>query len=152
MTPDPDATVRHAIVTSPRPTSNLFARRLLWSAVNDPSERVREESYAALLDSQFTDLRDQAMSGVRDDSVFIRLSLLNRMTQNPQAHYRQALRMAIIDSSPHVRAATLRAFAAQPGDVVLGEIQNVLQDKHPKVVAALNDLANAKGLTLPPKL
>ncbi|MCH7945204.1 MAG: HEAT repeat domain-containing protein, partial [Armatimonadetes bacterium] len=112
---DPDAVVRFEIVQAKRPESELFAGRLLYSAVNDSSEWVRAASYSALIDSQFETIRDQALRGVRDESVFIRLHLLQAMTDSPQEHYRPALRMAVIDGSAVVRAAALRAFAKQPG-------------------------------------
>jgi hypothetical protein len=72
------------------------------------------------------------------------------MTTSPKEHYRPALRSAVVDSQAVVRAAALRAFAVQPGEVVVGEIQNTLTDTSPLVKAALKELAKAKGIEIPP--
>ncbi len=148
---DPDPSVRYALVAKARPDSELFARRVLFAAVNDDSEWVRGMAYLSLIDSPFEAIRDEALRGVRDESVGIRLALLTSMALSPKAHYRSALRMAIVDQVAIVRAATLRAFAEQPGEVQVAEIQNVLNDKSPLVQAALKELATKKGLQIPPQ-
>lgn len=148
---DPDPLVRLALVSKRRPNSELFARRVLWTAVNDESEWVRANAYVSLLDSPFEEVRDQALRGVRDESVAIQLAVLNYMREHPQEHYRSALRMAVIDPKAIVRAAALRAFATQPGEVVIGEVQNTVGDQSPLVQSALKELADKKGLQIPPR-
>jgi hypothetical protein len=150
-TPEPDAAVRFEITRKPRQSHDLFARRLLWAAVNDDSEWVRAASYVSLLDSPFEQIREQALRGVRDESVAVRLAVLGAMTKSPKDHYRTALRAAVVDAEAVVRAAALRAFAVQPGEVVIAEVQNTLTDTSPLVKAALQELAKAKGLQIPPK-
>ena len=150
-TPEPDAAVRFEITRKPRPSNDLFARRLLWAAVNDDSEWVRAMSYVSLLDSSFDQIREQALRGVRDESVAVRLAVLGAMTKSPKDHYRTALRSAVVDTVAAVRAAALRAFAVQPGEVVVAEVQNTLTDTSPLVRAALEELAKAKGLSIPPR-
>ena len=148
--PEPDAAVRFELVSHARPKSELYARRLLYAAVNDESEWVRAASYLSLIDSPFTEMRDQALKGVGDDSATVKLALLEAMRRNAKEYYRSALRSAVTDASPQVRAAALRAFATQPAEVVLGEVQNTLNDPSPIVRAALQELAKAKGLQIPP--
>ncbi|MEX2243570.1 MAG: hypothetical protein WD716_06950 [Fimbriimonadaceae bacterium] len=149
--PEPDPAVRFELARKTRPQSDLFARRILWSAVNDDSEWVRAMSYVSLLDSPFEQIREQALRGVRAESVAVRLAVLGAMTKSPKAHYRTALRAAVVDTEAVVRAAALRAFAVQPGEVVIGEVQNTVTDASPLVKAALQELARAKGLQIPPK-
>jgi hypothetical protein len=148
---DPDPTVRIALVEKKRPSSDLFARRVLWTAVNDDSEWVRATAYLQLLDSPFADIRDQALRGVRDESVAIQLAVLEEMRTRPQEEYRAALRMAVVDVQDVVRAAALDAFAAQPGEVTIAEVRNTVNDPSPLVRAALKRLATAKGLAIPPR-
>ncbi len=147
---EPDPVVRFAIVNKRRPASGLFARRVLFAAVNDDSEWVRTSGYLALIDSEFEEIRNDALKGVRDTSVGVRLAILAAMTANRKDYYRSALRAAVIDGQAVVRAAALRAFAVQPGEVVVAEVQNTLSDTSPLVKAALQELAKAKGLAIPP--
>jgi hypothetical protein len=148
--PDPEPIVRFEIVAKDRPASGLFARRLLFAAVNDESEWVRATSYLKLIDSETAEIRDQALRGVRDESVAVRLAILAAMARAPKEHYRSALRTAVVDQQAVVRAAALRAFAVQPGAVVAAEVQNTLADRNPLVRAALLELAKAKGIEVPP--
>jgi hypothetical protein len=148
---EPDPAVRFAIVSKPRPESGLFARRLLFAAVNDESEWVRTASYLALIDSVIDEIRNDALRGVRDPSVGVRLAVLKAMEERKRDHYRPALRIAVVDAEPIVRAAALRAFASQPGEVTLAEVQNTVGDTSPLVKRALQELAKAKGLQIPPK-
>lgn len=148
---EPDPVVRFAIVSKPRPQSSLFARRLLFAAVNDESEWVRTASYLALIDSETEEIRKDALRGVRDPSVGVRLAILKAMEERKKDYYRPALQIAVIDADPVVRAAALRAFATQPGDVTIAEVQNTVSDPSPLVKRALQDLAKAKGLQIPPQ-
>lgn len=144
-----DPNVRLAVVQGANTTLELVNRRLLWSAVNDPSELVRATSYRRLLDSPIADYRSEALKGVRDESVAIRLSLLEAMIASPKPEYRSALRLAVADGRAAVRAAALRGFAAIPGAVEPAEIENVFADRDPRVQLALIGLARTKGLRLP---
>jgi hypothetical protein len=150
-TGDPDPLVRYTIVSKARPGSELYARRVLWAAVNDESEWVRAASYLSLIDSPIAEFREQALRGVRVDSVAVKLALLRAMERDPKDHYRSALRFAVVDSQAVVRALALRAFAVQSGEVALAEIQNTLNDPSPLVHSALVYLAAKKGLQLPPQ-
>jgi HEAT repeat protein len=144
-----EPTVRHAVIQRLNPSYDLVNRRLLWNAVNDPSERVRAESYAKLIASPIPEYRGEGYKGIRDESLTIRLGLLDHLKQNPSENHREALRLAIIDTSPLVRAATLRAFATLPKEVRFEEIENTLSDSDSRVQEALLELAEAKKLQLP---
>lgn len=146
---EPNAGVRLQIAQSVDLTTELAARRLLFSAVNDPSQWVRAAAAGRLIDSPFAQIRNEALQAVRDDSVTVRLYLLNLMTQRAQANYRPALRIAVIDPDLGVRAAALEAFAAQPDPVAPNEIQNTFQDADVRVMLALAKLAVKKRITLP---
>lgn len=144
-----DPNVRLAVVEGANVQLELVNRRLLWSAVNDPSELVRAASYRRLIESPIADYRSEALKGVRDESPWIRLALLDAMRAKPDAAYRQSLRLAVTDSRAAVRAAALQAFSAMPGPVDSAEIENVFVDKDPRVQMALVHLARTKSIRLP---
>lgn len=149
MLMESDPNVRLAVVEGANVTLELVNRRLLWSAVNDPSEAVRMTSYMRLIESPIADYRSEALKGVRDESKAIRLALLAAMAAKPSPDYRSALRLAVTDQSAEVRAAALSAFAALPGAIELAEIENTFADKDPRVQLALVTLAKSKSLKLP---
>lgn len=144
-----DPVIRLALTQKANVQNSVVQKRLLWSTVNDPSDSVRAESAWRLITSGKENLAAEGYKAIRDDSNWVRIDLLNRMGLNPAETHRPALRMAITDLSPRVRAATLAAFAKLPGEVSLDEVANVLQDKFPVVQLALIQLAKAKKLTLP---
>jgi hypothetical protein len=146
---EPSPIVRLTIVQALDPQFELAARRLLYSAVNDPINWVRAAAYAKLVDSPFDSIRLEALKGVRDDAPFVRRVVLQAMIDRPNAAYRSALRLAVTDSLAPVRAMALAAFAVVPGTVEPGEIQNTFQDADEGVQLALVRLAVAQKVVLP---
>jgi hypothetical protein len=146
---EPSPIVRLTIVQALDPQFELAARRLLYSAVNDPINWVRAAAYAKLVDSPFDSIRLEALKGVRDDAPFVRRVVLQAMIDRPNAAYRSALRLAVTDSLAPVRAMALAAFAVVPGTVEPGEIQNTFQDADEGVQLALVRLAAAQKVVLP---
>lgn len=146
---DPAAPVRLAISRLADVDHTLANRRLLWLAVNDPSEQIRSETYLKLLDCSDPDIRAEALNGVRDESLVVQAAILRHIASNPKPEFRRAVQIAVIDRNPVVRAHALDAFAAMPGEVELGEIENVLSDSDPRVQMALIRLAMSKSLSLP---
>jgi HEAT repeat protein len=146
--PDPDPRVRFAKVAATK--LNPYAeRKLLWIAVNDPSQRTRAASYSRLLDSEDTVVRSDAMRSVRDESVSVRIQVLTEMAKRGKTHYRPALQRAVIDQDERVRVAALNAFAAQPDKTQAGEIQNTFTDPSTSVQLALIELAKKGKVDLP---
>jgi|GEM_PF-2896310 len=117
----------------------LANRRLLFTAVNDPSEAVRKAAVVRLLESPIPEIRQEAARAVRDDSPAIRIAVLNAIQARPHAQWRATIQLGLADISAPVRAAAVRAFAAQPGEVDLAALGAVLQDADPRVQAALLD-------------
>jgi hypothetical protein len=144
-----DPMVRLAATQGARVENPTVLRRLLWSAVNDPSDAVRAESAWKLINSGKEKEVAEGYKSVRDDSVGVRLELLQRLSSNPAESHRGALRIAVVDLSARIRAAALNALAKQPGEVVLDEVSNTFNDKFPIVQLALLDLARTKNLKLP---
>lgn len=140
--------VRLAVTRGADPSVELVNRRLLWAAVNDPSEEVRAESFLTLTRSSMADYKAEGYKGVRNDAKAIRLRLLEAFREKPSEDQRGALRLAVVDASAEVRAAALRAFAKLPNPVEAAEIENSFVDKDPRVQAALVELAKAKGIKL----
>lgn len=148
---EPDPVIRREIVAKADPSVDFVARRMLYAAVNDTSQWVRGTAYARLIDSADRSVLSEALNGVKDDAVGVRLMLLGLMRDRAKESYRPALRQAVVDTVSSVRAAALRAFATQPGPVDPNEVKNTFTDKDPEVRAALLDLAKAKGFEVPPQ-
>lgn len=146
---EPHPAVRLRIAQVIDPTFDLAARRLLFAAVNDPSQWVRATAAGRLIDSSFDQIRSDALKTVKDDSPTVRLYLLGLMKAGAKAEYRPALRLAVTDPDLRVRAAALDAFAAQPDAVSSTEIQNTFEDTDEGVELALVNLAVAKKISLP---
>ncbi|MCW5937708.1 MAG: HEAT repeat domain-containing protein [Fimbriimonadaceae bacterium] len=146
---EPHPSVRRVVCQGANPNIDLASRRVLYAAVNDASEWVRAVAYVTMLDAPAGPLRDDALKGVRDPSVNVRLSLLQAIKTRQNDGDRAALRLAVIDPETRVRVAALEALATQPGPVVLEEVQNLTQDSDPRVAQALQDLARKKGIKLP---
>jgi hypothetical protein len=149
MTDDPEPAVRMQVALSAQLDMPEVLPRLLYMTANDTSSWVRAAAALRLMAEPDGPARQEAVRAVRDADPFVRRTLLNQM-MNGRAEDRSALRLAVLDPLPELRALALRAFAKKPGPVVLGEIEQALKDEHPAVKEALAELAKAKGLTLPP--
>jgi len=143
-----DPEIRVAVTKAANIANSVVVKRLLWSEVNDPSDSVRANSALRLIFSGQPKASAEGYKAVRDDSVGVRLAVLKGLFDKPDEAHRGALRIAVTDISPRVRAAALRAFGKLK-DVNLDEIANTLEDKYPEVQIALIELAKAKNLTLP---
>ncbi len=146
---DLNPAVRLAATQSADVTQDYACGKLLYSAVNDPSDSVRAWSCVKLIGSPIESFRSEGYKGVRDDSRAVRILILQQLALHPNEAHRGALRIAVADADPEVRAGALRAFAAMPGTVSNDEISNTLGDRHPWVQAALVELAMAKKMSLP---
>lgn len=122
-------------------------QRLLFAAVNDPSEDVRAVAALRLTDSSFSEFRDQALGAVRDSSLRVRLRVLSGLRAAvPGA--RNAVLSALSDPRAAMRAKALerlRDFDHAPTAEDLGA---VLDDPHPEVREQLRLTAQRFGLTL----
>lgn len=141
-----DPSVRLAATRGADMSVEDVCKRVLWSAVNDPSDEVRAWSCMRLIQSGTAKYVNEGLKGVRDESLGMRRRLLQLMRAHPLEAHRPALRIAVADVSPTVRADALRAFSALPGEVKPEEIENTLNDPDPRVKAALTELRKAKGV------
>jgi HEAT repeat protein len=146
---DPYPQIRTRVVANVSLAQNIQLRRLIFTAVNDPSQYIRLMTYIRLIDVEDEAIRSDALKGVRDDALGVKLGLLAAMTANPKPHYRTALQMAVTDVSPQVRAAALEAFVVQPAAVDPAEISNTFSDADVNVQLALVKLAKSGQVALP---
>jgi HEAT repeat protein len=146
---DNDPCVRVEVVRLSDPANNLHSRRLIFGAVNDPSEWVRTMSALRLIFGPEGEARSEALKLVRDESVTVRLWLLEGMIAQPAEHTRPAAQLAVIDRNASVRAKALDLFAVLPEPTKVEEFQNVLSDPDPLVQYALLKLAKTKEIALP---
>ena len=143
--------VKLAVIETADPTQEKVLPPLLWSAVNEPSDRVRAESYIKLIQAAGDSNKTEGYKGVRDDSTFVRKVVVDYLTAHPSEDHRNALRLAIADKSSSVRAAALEGFAALEKGASNDEIANVLDDQNAAVQLALIDFSKKKSVKLPQK-
>lgn len=143
--------VKLAVIETADPTQEKVLPPLLWSAVNEPSDRVRAESYIKLIQAAGESNKAEGYKGVRDDSTFVRKVVVEYLTAHPSEDHRNALRLAIADKSSSVRAAALEGFAAMEKGASTDEIANVLDDQSAAVQLALIDFSKKKSVKLPQK-
>lgn len=141
-----DPAVRFAATERANVEVDDVRRNLLYDAVNDESDLVRFFSCVKLIGSTKPETALEGYKGVRDDSKWVRLMLLDWMAANPSEAHRGALRLAVTDASAEVRAAALRAFAKIPGKVERAEVENAAADPDPRVQESYRQLARAKGI------
>ncbi len=146
-----DPEIKLAVTRHTDPNIDDDARKLLWSAVNEPSDRVRADSDIKLIQSSTSANRIEGFKGVHDDSKYVRLVVLDYLANHPSEENRNALRMAVADKSARVRAAALRGFGSLASPPSLEEIANILDDSDPKVLLSLIDVAKKHSLKLPQK-
>ena len=152
---------RHVFLRSLNPALRLVVVRLAdakntsdrgaleWHALNDPSDMVRAHAHMKLIESGDPVVAAEGYKGVRDDSRYARILLLDLLAASPKAEHRPAIMIGLADNSPLVRAAAARALAAQPAPVPLEELGTLVEDRHPEVLLALSELAVKKALKLP---
>ena len=143
--------VKLAVTRTADPSMDKVVSALLWSAVNEPSDCVRAESYIKLINSSLESNKQEGYKGVRDDSRFVRKLVVEYLAQHPSENHRNALRIAIADKSAAVRSAAIEGFAALEKGASVDEIANVLDDLNPDVQLALIHLSKVKALKLPQK-
>jgi len=146
-----DPAVKLAVTENADPSLDRVASALLWSAVNEPSDAVRAESYIKLIQSPVATNKTEGYKGVRDDSKFVRKLVLEYLAAHPTEDNRNALRTAVADRSASVRAAAILGFAALDAGATNDEIANVLDDPDPNVQLALIELSKKKAMKLPQK-
>lgn len=137
---DPEPLVRLAVVESADPKNELVARRLQWTAVNDASDEVRAQTLLKLMKSGVAGLEEEGRRGVRDESRYVRLQVLRQLEGEPS---RGALRLAVADADPEVRALATAKFRSL-GDVSAAEIETALNDPHPLVQREVVELLSSR--------
>ncbi|MBX3111546.1 MAG: HEAT repeat domain-containing protein [Fimbriimonadaceae bacterium] len=149
MLQDEDPRVRAAVVEAADADDELSAKRLLYGAVNDPSEEVRTKSFIKLIDSKVEAVRREAFASVRNESLAVALAVLDAMAGSPKPEYRPALLQAVVDPRPEIRSAAVEALKTQEKAITIPEVQNLMADPDPLVQLALAHAAAAGKLSLP---
>ena len=146
-----DPAVKLAVTRNADPSVDRVLSAMLWSAVNEPSDMVRAQSYEKLIQASTPAAKAEGYKGVRDDSRYVRRLVVEYLAAHPSEDNRNALRIAIADRSAEVRAAAITGFAALEKGATEDEIANVLDDENSDVQLALIDFSKKKGMKLPPK-
>jgi len=109
---------------------------------------VRAASAIALLRSNQRNMLAEGLKALKDESVVVRLLVLDAIRQKPSPAAQAAVAAALGDSHPEVRALAVRAYAAIPG-ARQEVLTPLLSDPDPRVQLALLDLASANQLQIP---
>jgi len=143
-----DAETKLVVSECADPNDEDQVRKLLWSAVNEPSDAVRVACDTKLLQSNAEATRKEGLKGIKDDSTWVRVALLQYVTEHPGDEYRDTILLGVADKSARVRAAALTALAAQLKPVTIEDLGDSASDGHPEVELALLELKLKKGIKL----
>ncbi len=124
-------------------------QKLLYAAINDPSDEIRAFACDRLLDSADPAVAGEGLRGTADDSPWVRLLLQRALARRASPAFRAAALRGVADPVGRVRGEALRALAAL-GLLDPAEVPNALNDPHPEVLLALVELARAGKILLPP--
>jgi HEAT repeat protein len=142
-----DPAIKIAVTVTADPTQEYQMRKLLWSAVNEPSDDVRLVSGLKLIESENAEFRREGYKVIRDDAYGVRSRFAAALGQRADEAGREALLIAVVDTSPTVRAQAVTALGQLPKGIQAGEIDNLWTDADPRVQEALIALVKAKKLT-----
>jgi len=145
-----DPGIKIAVTVSADPAQEYQMRKLLWSAVNEPSDDVRLASGLKLIQSDNPEFRREGYKVIRDDAYGVRTRFAAGLGQRADEAGREALLIAVVDMSPSVRAQAVTALGQLPKGIQAGEIDNLWTDSDPRVQDALIALVKAKRLVANP--
>ena len=148
--PQADPSIKLEATLTADPDDDYQGRKLLWSAVNETSDAVRLESLRRLSRSRVPEFRAEGLKGIHDDSVGVRVGLLQAWAAARDPAALPAIREALADRAPRVRATALAALAPFGESVEPKALP--LDDPDPRVQIALVRLLSAKGVPLPKEL
>lgn len=146
MLQDPDHAVRYVVVDGWVPSTDLGWRRILFAAVNDPSEAVREASRLQLLKAPTEELVAEGLAGVNDESPAVRAAMLKQLTVG---QHRDKFVRALRDPHPMVQVTALQALLTAEQNPTLEELRPLFATGVPDVMQAVVQAlqANKAGLT-----
>lgn len=145
---DPEPAVRLRAAQGIPLLGELAQRRLLYAAVNDPSEMVRATAYTKLLNAPNASIAEEARRGIGDESAVVRAKLYQALGAAGQESFQALIKRGLQDRSPSVRVAAVDALAICPGPVTREDVQLLSGDPAPLIQQSLKRLAIAKGFQL----
>lgn len=98
-------------------SQELSAKRMEWYSVNDPYDGVRANCDIALIRSSLPGYPEEGLKGLKDDSMWVRLIVLDYLREHPLDFAKAAVQQALTDSNREVRAAAAQTLAAYPTHV-----------------------------------
>lgn len=143
---DPESSTRQAAAANLKIDGELALRRLLYAAVNDPSESVRKIAYRRLLESTNPTYIAEGVKGIRDESFAVRSATLVAIRELGKADLQPTVKLALADSRLQVRVEAVLTLTALPGEVTRDDIATLLDDPYPPLQAALDQLLRAKNI------
>ncbi|MBX3095292.1 MAG: hypothetical protein KF812_00370 [Fimbriimonadaceae bacterium] len=139
---DPDAGVRYIVTNHWFTRDELSGRRLMFTALNDPSEAIRAAANDQLSQFEQPAVQAEARRGLRDDSPFVRADLIRRWgARNVEA---EAMKGALADEHAIVRVAVLEVDEANRF-LTVDEVVALTGDKDRRVIKAAVQNLVARG-------
>ena len=123
-------------------------QKLLYAAINDPSDAIRAFASARLLSSPNESDVAEGLRAASDDSAYVRYLFMETLYAQKKPAYRPLLLKGLVDPVAPVRAQALLALG-ELGPIDAAEVGAILNDPHPDVLRALIQLSKAGKLTLP---
>jgi|GEM_PF-5157778 len=149
---DNDPEVRLTAVNLIEITDEAAMKKVLFNSVNDPSDLVRATACERLLLCNFPDLQTQGLRGFTDDSWWVRNEILSWIGNGggSPAIARDAIVSSLNSLDPRIASSALKALGTYQQSPTLPELGNTLNDIHPLVQFALEELALKKSIQLQP--
>jgi HEAT repeat protein len=145
----PDPQVRMAVAELADIKSRNVEKEVMWNAVNDPFDAVRLACCIDLVRSGVEDERAEGYKGLNDDSIGVRIRLLEYLKAHPEQIRQKAVDASLADDHPEVQSAALDALGSVPGPVNVDELGSVLVSRDPRVQRSLLDLLQTKSIKAP---
>ncbi|MBS1706889.1 MAG: HEAT repeat domain-containing protein [Armatimonadetes bacterium] len=147
-----ESIVRLAVVKNADPQYELVSRRLLYASVNDPSEEIRALATEKLIRRAGADVQIEAAKNLKDESPWVRRTLLQSLAKDPVLSMRQPIVAALKDSVASVQSEAIRALCAMTQPITAEELVPVLKSIDPRVHSALLSLVTGKKLAVSPEI
>ncbi|MER3496168.1 MAG: hypothetical protein C4320_04820, partial [Armatimonadota bacterium] len=130
--------IRFAALRTARLDDPDERQKLLYAAINDPSDAVRILASEKLLDSPDEAIRAEGLRAIADDSSWVRRQMQVGLARRKDVAFREAMLKGTGDANPEVRAAAARALGAV-GLLNPSVAPALFNDAHPSVLGALSD-------------
>ena len=148
MLGDPNPGVRLAATEALKSRAKLAGSKLIYAAVNDPSELVRAEAYRNLILGGPANLLNEAMRGRTDESWVVRKRVLETLGESKQEGALTLIGLSFSDRNYIVRDVAIRMRGNFTEAISAEELASLEAETHPVVLKAIKELFARKNIQL----